>query len=301
MSDKPILMHNYPDGTSYFRTDDAKKSEIVWRIQNYEQLWQLAQYVDAFRQYDSMNRRKLQVTLPRLIDAQADSRFGRYSYSLKIVLDFLNSLDVDIYVIYHPHNPQAVEMGLNNVAILKNYTFIEKVLQDLAINVYHLPAEWVHDHYITTVNERLYPLVHLLAADAGGYKPLMDTVKRLRWGGKVHSASKSRVDGKLHQILSVNDFKGKDVLIVDDICVYGGTFKGLAKLLRERNAGRLFLAVSHMTVQNLGKDSVVRYFDRVYTTNSTYDYYMHVVDEDGTIEEKPDNLNVIELFNPDNR
>ena len=56
-----------------------------------------------------------------------------------------------------------------------------------------------------------------------------------------------------------------------------------------------------MTVQNLGKDSVVRYFDRVYTTNSTYDYYMHVVDEDGTIEEKPDNLNVIELFNPDNR
>jgi hypothetical protein len=43
--------------------------------------------------------------------------------------------------------------------------------------------------------------------------------------------------------------------------------------LRESNCGKLYLAVSHMTVQNLGEDPVVSYFDKVFTTNSKFNTY----------------------------
>ena len=66
----------------------------------------------------------------------------------------------------------------------------------------------------------------------------MKLCDKIGWKGQTASASKSRLwDGKesrLVQQIQCTDFEGKDVLIIDDICVYGGTFKGLSKLLKER-------------------------------------------------------------------
>ena len=115
----------------------------------------------------------------------------------------------------------------------------------------------------------------VLLPDGGAYKWGVKLMDKLGFNGDVVAASKNRqyVDGKskLVQQLPDYDFKGKDILIIDDICVYGGTFKGLAKMLNERNCGKLFLAVSHMTVLELGEDSVGNYFDEVFTTNSKFE------------------------------
>jgi len=104
-------------------------------------------------------------------------------------------------------------------------------------------------------------------------------------------------EGTKEHILDRQDFEGKDILIVDDICVKGGTFKGLAKLLKKSYCGKLYLAVSHMTVQQLGTDPVTHYFDKVFTTNSKYDTYYWVNDKahfnTNTI---PENLEVIKQF-----
>jgi len=119
---------------------------------------------------------------------------------------------------------------------------------------------------------------------------LCDSIK---WGGQVHSCSKGRsYDGtksELTQRIGKDDFFGKDIVIIDDISVYGGTFKGLSKLLKERNCGKLYLAVSHMTIQNLGQDPVTNYFDKVFTTNSKFDEYF-------SIQINPKNLKIIKLF-----
>ena len=45
----------------------------------------------------------------------------------------------------------------------------------------------------------------------------------------------------------------------------------MLKVLKEHNCGKLYLAVSHMTVLELGKDTVGNYFDRVFTTNSKFE------------------------------
>ena len=115
----------------------------------------------------------------------------------------------------------------------------------------------------------------ILFPDSGSFKWGMKLIDKLEWQGETYSASKSRKyeNGKsvLTQIVDRQDFNGKDILIIDDICVYGGTFKGLSKILKERNCGKLYLAVSHMTVLELGEDSVGNYFDSVFTTNSKFE------------------------------
>lgn len=267
----------YPDGTSYVSLDpQGREGNTIFRINSYEDLWHLGQFVEAY----NFSLGKPLITIPNLIDAQADKRFeDNQSSGLKLVCKFLNDMNAD-FRIFHPHNPEVVEASMSNVKIIDNSEFIGDVLTKL---------------FLKDGNEELI----LMSSDAGGFKPLSKLCDKLDWKGEMYSASKARswdeVDGtKFVQQIDREDFQGKDILIVDDISVYGGTFKGLSKLLKQRNCGKLFLAVSHMTVENLGTDPVTNYFDKVFTTNSKYDYYASL--ENGNIGNQPKNLEIIKLF-----
>lgn len=84
-------------------------------------------------------------------------------------------------------------------------------------------------------------------------------------------------------------------MIIDDICVNGGTFIGLAKMLRERNVGKLYLAISHLTVES-PNPILFSLFDKVFTTNSKgFDYTIEGSGHD-KIGYKPENLEIIEMF-----
>ena len=253
------VVKTYPDGSKY--VDIVKFSyTLVFRLNSYEDLWILNQIHDIVKHQG----RIVNVIIPNLLDAQADRRFNdNQPHGLKLVCSFLNEMKNFFFKIYHPHNPEVVEALLDRVEIIDNHDFIYEVLSELKHSYYDFNAYNMEDNLI------------LMSSDAGGFKPLMKLCDKLEWVGETSSASKSRkyVNGKseLTQVLDRDDFKGKDILIIDDICVYGGTFKGLAKMLDERNCGKLFLAVSHMTVLELGKDSVGNYFDRVFTTNSKFE------------------------------
>lgn len=283
-----MKINKYPDGTSYVSSDVeliGKIEHIVtFRINSYEDLWHLNQFVDAFWNF---NKQKPTIIISNLIDAQADRRFNKdESSGLKLVCKFLNSLNAN-FKIFHPHNPEVVEALMDNVEIIDNSEFIRQVITNL---------DWYN--IVENGNRKDINSI-LMSPDAGGYKSLMKLCDKINWKGETYSASKSRkydsFSGKsvLTQILDKENFEGKDILIVDDICVYGGTFKGLSKLLKERNCGKLYLAVSHITVQNHTKDSVFNYFDKVFCTNSKYDNYF-IPDKDGGIS--PNNLQIIKLF-----
>ena len=114
----------------------------------------------------------------------------------------------------------------------------------------------------------------LLSTDGGSYKWINKLADVIDFQGEVYGASKSRdsVTHKLTQVIDRQDFEGRDVLICDDLCVFGGTFIGLANMLRERNVGRLFLAVSHITVENPNIE-LENVYDAIFTTNSKFDNY----------------------------
>lgn len=272
-----MIINKYPDGSSYAVVQNKENGFITFRINSYEDLWYLNQYVDA------NNNCKIipNILITNLIDAQADRRFNENeSFGLKLVCKFLNGMNAN-FKIFHPHNAEVVEALIYNVEIISNKEFIANVI----LNIY--PNSITAEKNCT-----------LMSSDAGGFKPLMKLCDSLKWQGEVASASKAREykDGKtiLTQLIAHSDFKGKDILIIDDICIYGSTFKGLSKMLKERNCGKLYLAVSHLTIQNLSEDPVTNYFDKVFTTNSKYDKY-YVGPKTGYTD-APNNLEIIKMF-----
>lgn len=278
-----MKINKYPDGSSYV-IEDAQGTMVkhVFKLNSYEDLWHLNQFVDAFN-----NRwgQAPSITISNLIDAQADRRFAfNQSSGLKLVCKFLNGMNAN-FRIFHPHNPEIVEALMENVEIIDNCYFIKEVLSEIYCDQNSIKRdEGIFYH----VNHDLSNLT-LMSSDAGGFKPLMKLCDQIQWKGETYSASKARTAGGMKQLIDKNDFEGKDILIVDDICVYGGTFKGLSRLLKERNCGKLYLAVSHMTIQQLGADPVTNYFDKVFTTNSKYDeYWAELI--------QPDNLEIIKMF-----
>ena len=279
-----MKINKYPDSSSYAIVERLDATKFNFKINSYEDLWHLNQVVDCF------NRAKISptITIPNLIDAQADRNFGDdcleyHSSGLKLVCKFLNGMDAK-FKIFHPHNPEVVEALMDNVKIIDNSEFILDVLTSIETDI-----------KTNFANNGI-----LMSSDAGGFKPLMKLCDKINWKGESLSCSKYRPanghnNHKLIQQVPREDFEGKDILIVDDICVYGGTFKGLAKLLKERNCGKLYLAVSHMTIQNLGEDPVTNHFDKVFTTNSKHDFY-GFPSKDNVSLEKPKNLEIIKLF-----
>lgn len=277
----------YPDKTTYVDTDD--KSVETFRINSYSDMWTLKQLVDAKNDLGVIPK----IMIPNLLDAQADARFSKgQSFGLKLIIQDLANLNAEIGI-FHPHNPEAVKIAFEvlgkKVNILSNTRFINKVIESL---------DWKNQVVTTSkVNIRKDLDSVLMSADAGGFKPLMKLCDKIGWGGHTSSASKSRKyengETSLSQIIPTDNFEGRDVLIVDDISVGGGTFKGLATKLRECNVGNLYLAVSHMTLQDLGKDPVTNYFEKVFTTNSKFDSYFKRTKNGGT---KPSNLEIIKLF-----
>lgn len=275
-----MKINKYPDGTSYVIEEDFLPT-ITFKINNYEDLHHLEQYVDVC----NYNGYTPTIVVPNLIDSQADKRFERnQSSGLKIVCKRLNSMNAN-FRIFHPHNSEVVEALIDNVEIIDNSEFISKVLAFLP----NVLSVFNYKNYISE-----YLNLTILSPDAGMYKYMGKICDKINWKSDFISASKIRKyennKSNLIQQLPDYDFKNKDIIVTDDISVYGGTFKGLSKLLKDRNCGKLYLAVSHMTVQNLGKDPVTNYFDKVFVTNSKFDNYF---DDRGN---QPDNLNIIKLF-----
>ena len=274
---------SYPDNTKYVIVKKITNN-LTFRLNTYEDLWILNQIHDVVKKANW----KVTVTISNLIDAQADRRFDiAQPFGLKLVLEFLKGMENFDYKIFHPHNSEVVEAILDDrVEIIDNSEFINEVLDSISN-----PGTMDVNNWIDNKN------LVILLPDGGAYKWGVKLMDKLGFNGDVAAASKNRqyVDGKskLVQQLPNYDFNGKDILIIDDICIYGGTFKGLSKMLKERNCGKIYLAVSHITVQNLGDDAITNYFDMVYTTNSKFSRYWDKTDRCFSIR---DHLKIINLF-----
>ena len=278
-------INKYPDRASYVSIPkewEDTYQEVTFRINTYTDFVHLLQLCEVM----VYNRMTAHIIIPHLLDSQADKRFNEFhSSGLKVLIMALNKYSEQgiSFGIFHPHNPEVTEALFHSIEIVDNSEYILKVLRELS-----LEGPSMEDNLI------------LMSADAGGMKPLGKLATKLDWKGTVMNCSKVRESGTVsRQQAPMEDFGGKDILIVDDLFVYGGTFKGLAIMLREKNCGKLYLACSHGTVQNLGEDPLTNYFDKVFVTNSKYNEYKVDVTKIDTEEEswrRPQNLTIIKMF-----
>lgn len=243
-----IIKNQYPDGGIYATITDFSNPVITRRINTYEDLFFIKSIKDVC---DYNNIQDVELNIPCMFQQQHDRRFGKnQSFELKLVSEFIDSCNFKRVRIFHPHNDSAVLMGIKNLEIIDNSEFITEVLEEL-------PTEPI-----------------LLSTDGGSFKWINKLADTIGFKGEVYGANKSRdaVSHNLVQVIDRQDFGGRDILVLDDILVGGATFIGLGELLKSRNIGKLYAAVSHTTVKSPRKELETLY-DRIFTTNSKYDEY----------------------------
>lgn len=254
----------FPGGEIHFvlKNEEYLKADvvnIVCRLNSSDDIITLALIVDTF--YKALNNHMssgpvIWVIIPYMPYQQADRDFGiDQSFSLDTITRIiLNPLHVHRYQVYMPHSDITPAL-LRRTLVIDDSKFIRNVIsKQLNIN----------DSDIV-----------LLSPDAGAYKRIGKLARSIAFGGPIAAANKYRElnTGNIESIeVSVADFKGQDVLIVDDLCMGGNTFISLSKKLRERNVGNLYLAVSHMVSQNINPE-LLESFTAIFCTNSRYDVY----------------------------
>ena len=164
--------------------------------------------------------------------------------TVKVYADIINAMGLESVTVFDPHS-EVTPALLNNCMVIANHVFIEKVIGLIG-------------------NE-----VKLISPDGGALKKIYK-VSEFLGGAEVVECSKSRnvKTGKLSGFkVYADDLNGADCLIVDDICDGGGTFIGLAEELKNKNAGKLYLAISH-GIFSKGFGELGKYFDQIFTTDS---------------------------------
>ena len=200
--------------------DYLKEIVITHRICKYEDVGMLEVAVDALR---NLGVKKISLLLPYFPGARMDRiEDQREPFTAKIYARIINAMKFDYVGVYDLHSDVSAAL-INNVFQYTNHAFIDKVIGMIG-----------RDLALVCPDEGAHKKIHKLSSYVG----IADVINC----SKLRNTSTGQLSG-FH--VYADDLKGKDLLIVDDICDGGGTFLGLAKELKEKNCGKIYLAVSH--------------------------------------------------------
>ncbi len=236
----------FPGGEPHFRLFDTLERDgpvlVAHRIRSFNDMGLLLVAIDALRRAGAG---AISVFLPYFPAARQDRvMVPGEALTVNVYADLLNALDLREVIVFDPHSDVTAAV-LDRCRAVSNHLFIERV--------------------VSTLGER--PL--LVSPDAGALKKVHGLSKALG-GIEVVECGKSRdvrtgaLSGfRVHH----GDLEGRTCLVVDDICDGGGTFVGLAGVLKERGAGDLHLAVSH-GIFSKGTEAIAAAFRSIHTTDS---------------------------------
>ena len=220
---------------------ENEKVSVTHRLNSFNDLGLLCVAVDALRRMDIILD---QLIIPYFPAARQDRLMIKGEpLSVKVYADMINTFQFKKVIIYDVHSEVAPAL-INNCEVISNHTFIQKVISQLNKEVI------------------------LISPDGGALKKIYKVSEYLG-GIEVVECSKHR-DVKTGNLkgfkVYADDLNGQDCLIVDDICDGGGTFIGLAKELKNKHAGKLYLAVSH-GIFSKGFEEL-NIFEKLFTTDS---------------------------------
>lgn len=231
--------------------DVSETVTITHRINSFNDFGLLLFAVDTLKRMDV---KLINVFIPYFPAARQDRvMIAGEPLSVKVYADILNSLKLNKITVFDAHS-EVTSALLDNCEVIPNHDFIAQVLQKIGNDV------------------------KLISPDGGALKKIYKVSEYLG-GIDVVECSKSRdvKTGKLSGFkVYDDDLQGKNCLIVDDICDGGGTFIGLAEELKKKNAGKLYLAVSH-GIFNKGFESM-KAFEKIFTTDSFREFDEEIVE-----------------------
>lgn len=222
--------------------DTKSEITITHRLNSFNDLGFLCVAVDALKR---MGVERMKLFIPYFPAARQDRlMIAGEPLTVKVYADIINAMKIQKVTIYDPHS-EVTPALVENCEVMTNHQFIKQVLTDIDEEVL------------------------LISPDGGALKKIYKLSESLG-GIEVIECSKSRdvKTGMLSgfKVYSEN-LQGKSCLIVDDICDGGGTFIGLAKELKTKNAGKIYLAVSHGIFSH-GIEELKQEITEIYSTDS---------------------------------
>ena len=230
----------FKDGQVSAKIKKHSNLHIKIRGNSYEDLFKIAAVKEAWDFENTLNKNACSIlTIYCLIGQRSDRRFNESeSFDLKVISNFINSMNFDKVEILHPHSSVSLAL-INNSIELSSYNFVKKAYNNIGNPV-------------------------LVSPDAGAYKTAHKIAEQLN--ADLIPSNKVRVNGN-PEIKIQGNVKDKNCLIVDDIADGGRTFKVLAEELKNQGAKKVFLFVTHAQF-NFGFDVLKESINHIYCTNS---------------------------------
>lgn len=245
----PVTIGNFPDGTLHMSVDRKEAQEgnflaIEWYYESEAELSQVIQLRKAF------SDRCMDLFLPYVPNARQDRVKNLNDvFTLKTFAEVINWLDFNEVHVLDVHSPVALAL-------------IDRVVE-------HSPQVYINRAWSEIVEKNNGEAPIFFYPDEGAMKRYSDTlpipyafgIKKRDWGtGKILSLD----------VINREQVKGKNVLIIDDICSRGGTFFHSANTLKNLGAKNIYLYITHAedTMYNGEMFLTPGLIKHIYTTNS---------------------------------
>ena len=246
---KPTI---FPDGTKLLKFDPARDEyTITWLYDNDEELFQLI----ALTKHLKNKGCKVWLNMPYVPNARMDRVKNRDEvFTLKAFAETINWLGFEEVRIYNPHSTVSEAL-------------FDRVYVDF-ICVYY-DVKRIVETSLSKIDVLYFP-------DEGACKRYSDLLAPL--GLPVAFGIKKR-DWKTGKILGIDiagydELEGKNILMVDDICAYGGTFYYSACALKDLGANEISCYVTHLenSVMDKEKGKLIQgdLIKTIYATNSIF-------------------------------
>lgn len=247
-----IKQNHFPDNTLLVKAE-THPYEVSWIEWNYENDAELFTLICLVKHYHAHTNSKKQIDLylPYCPHARMDRvKNIEDVFTLKYFAEVINSLNFNQVVLFDVHSNVAPAL-IDRCVVEQPDKAIKSAIEQSGAEAICYPDEGAMKRYSS-----MAPL------------PYAFCIKKRDWEtGKIEGLDLQNADA----------IKGKNVLIVDDICSRGGTFYYTAKALKEAGAKSVSLYVSHLeeTVfdgelyKEMYSNGLIK---KIYTTNSIYNY-----------------------------
>lgn len=244
---------DFPDGTHLIKFDmhdeqHTAPNAITWLYESMSEFADIAMIASNI----SENRGKSpMLTMPYIPNARMDRTENGEVFTLKYFCQMLNAMNFSEVNVFDPHSDVSVAL-LNHVCVMR-----PQLKQVIYKAIYQFKPDMLY-----------FP-------DVGALKRYADFVPKdttVLYGNKLRDWNTGTILG----LDVVGDVKpGARILMIDDICSYGGTMYYSAKKLKELGAGDTAMYVSHCENSILDQErgkifSEPGLISKVYTTNSIF-------------------------------
>ena len=246
-----IEQNHFPDNTLLAKVnpyDEAFQANddinITWHYESDAELFTLICIKRHLESYFIKSTR-FNLILPYVPHARMDRvKNPDELFTLKYFCEVINSLHFDNVVVSDVHSNVALAL-LDNIMQVNVAGLIESVKEVCGAQTICYPDEGAMKRYSSIIKH-----------------PYTFGIKKRDWEtGKIE-----RLD-----LVNGDSVLDRDVLIVDDICSYGGTFLHTAKALKEAGANNIYLYITHCEKSIFDGEMINSgLITKIYTTDSIF-------------------------------